>query len=124
MEAPFNPQNPFLHLSVSLNLPFNKLSQQKSKQAAQAKVPGAARILASDIYATAKARPLLDMEPVSMPKKGAVIKNTVLCAMRCVVIIGTHTFALVTAPTSFTWSWFGIAVAIYAVHGIFGITAG
>eukprot|EP00775_Hariotina_reticulata_P004324 gene4324-4577_t len=94
----------------------------RPSRAAQAKEPGAHRILGTDIYAQSEQRPLLNLETKEIPPHAARLKNAVTCLMRFSVIVSMHAIALYYGPRTFSWENLGLACIIYTIPGIFGIT--
>jgi hypothetical protein len=73
-------------------------SHAKPARDAQAGVKGAHRILWTDTWAKAEARPLLNLETREIPKRAAAVKNAVTCLMRFSVMVAMHSIAAYYAP--------------------------
>jgi hypothetical protein len=112
----------FQRLKGCKDLTVLRNAYPRPSEKAQSKVPGAFRVPLTDIYTKSEARPLLAAETTTIPWKAAQLKNFVTCCMRFIAISSMHTIAAVYAVKTFSWQYAALALGIYTIHGIFGIT--
>ena len=112
----------FQQLKGCKDLKILRSAYPGANEEAQSKVPGAFRIPLTNIYTKAEDRPLLAAETTTIPWRAAQVKNFVTCCMRFIAISSMHTIAAVFAYKTFSLQYASYALAIYTIHGIFGIT--